>query len=253
MPNNSCGPGTTPYTIQHGDTFFLIARKENISVDALIKANPGVDPDRLFVGQIICIPKSSPPGPGPTHPCPTLRIGSRGRAVTDLQIRLRNAGFSPGTIDGIFGSRTQSAVIAFQRSENLVPDGIVGVNTWTALGVNCGVTPPPGCPSGTFPHTVKAGDTYWTLAQRYNTTVDAIMKANPTVDPSKLQIGQTICIPSSSTGSCPAGSFSYTIKSGDTIWNLAQRYNTTVEAIMKLNPTINPNNLQIGQVICIPN
>ena len=53
-------------------------------------------------------------------------------------------------------------------------------------------------------------------------------------------------------GRCPRGSFSYRIKSGDTLYKLAQTYNTTVEAIMELNPGINPKNLQIGQMICIP-
>ncbi|HHX12418.1 MAG TPA: LysM peptidoglycan-binding domain-containing protein, partial [Clostridiales bacterium] len=43
----------------------------------------------------------------------------------------------------------------------------------------------------------------------------------------------------------------YTIRPYDTIWMLAQVFNTTVESIMDLNPGINPTNLQIGQVISI--
>jgi len=254
MANNTnpCGSGTTPYTIRPGDTFFLIARRENITVDDLIKANPGVDPDRLFIGQVICIPRSSQNGS--THPCPTLRSGSRGSSVTDLQIRLRNAGFDPGGIDGIFGPRTRSAVIAFQRSKGLTPDGIVGINTWTALGVNCGSKPPTTCPSGTFQYTIRAGDTFYTLAQKYNTTVDAIRRANPNVNPNNLKIGQVICIPESGgpPQDCPSGTFPHTVQSGDTFYTLARRYNTTVDAIRKANPNVNPNNLKIGQVICIP-
>ncbi len=110
------------------------------------------------------------------------------------------------------------------------------------------------CPSGSFPYTIKAGDTLYQLARTYNTTVEAILAINPGINPNNLQIGQRICIPSGSTPtpSCPTGSFAYTIKKGDTLWNLAKTYNTTVEAIMAINPGINPNNLQIGQVICIP-
>lgn len=51
---------------------------------------------------------------------------------------------------------------------------------------------------------------------------------------------------------CPAGSASYTIKSGDTFYVLAQRLGTSVVAIIALNPGVNPNALQIGQQICVP-
>jgi peptidoglycan hydrolase-like protein with peptidoglycan-binding domain len=66
-------------------------------------------------------------------PMPTLRQGSRGTAVTDLQRRLAAAGFSPGTADGIFGSLTANAVRNFQRARGLGVDGVVGPQTWGAL------------------------------------------------------------------------------------------------------------------------
>ena len=50
---------------------------------------------------------------------------------------------------------------------------------------------------------------------------------------------------------CPNG-FLYTIQPGDTYFLLAQRFGTTVAAIQAANPGVDPNNLQIGQVICIP-
>jgi len=186
----TCPPGTTAYTIRAGDTFYALSRRYNVSVDAIIAANPGVNPDRLFIGQIICIPGSAQP---PT-PCPTLAIGSRGASVTKLQQLLKNEGFDPGPIDGIFGSRTQAAVKGFQEEVDLVVDGIVGIRTWTALGVNCGTTPT--CPAGTRPYTIVAGDTFYNIARRYNTSVDAIIRANPGVNPDALRIGQVICIPS---------------------------------------------------------
>ncbi|NLY29612.1 MAG: LysM peptidoglycan-binding domain-containing protein, partial [Firmicutes bacterium] len=49
--------------------------------------------------------------------------------------------------------------------------------------------------------------------------------------------------------SCPG--FSYTIRAGDTFFRLAQRFGTTVAASQAANPGVDPNNLQIGQVICI--
>lgn len=191
----SCPPNSMPYTIKAGDTFYTIAGTFGISLDAILAANPGVDPNRLFIGQVICVPTPGPgpgPSPGPS-PCPTLRVGSRGASVTELQTLLRNAGFDPGPIDGIFGTRTQAAVIAFQRSRGLVPDGIVGINTWTALGVQC--RPGTTCPQGTFAYTIRSGDTLYFLSIRYHTTVDAIIRANPGINPNNLQVGQVICIP----------------------------------------------------------
>ncbi|NMA04165.1 MAG: LysM peptidoglycan-binding domain-containing protein [Clostridiales bacterium] len=193
---HSCPSGTMSYTIRAGDTFYQLSISHGVSLDAMLAANPGVNPDRLSIGQVVCIPTGPGPGPPPTGACPTLRIGSRGASVTRLQQLLRNEGYDPGPIDGIFGSRTQTAVMAFQRDSHIPVDGIVGVQTWTALGVNCGVTPPSHtCPAGTTPYTIRAGDSFYLLSIRFNTTVGAIVAANPGVNPNALQIGQIVCIP----------------------------------------------------------
>ena len=62
-----------------------------------------------------------------------LRRRSRGRAVKTLQSRLGDLGLDAGPVDGIFGSRTKSAVKAFQRRRGLLVDGVVGKNTWAEL------------------------------------------------------------------------------------------------------------------------
>lgn len=63
------------------------------------------------------------------------RFGSRGQEVISIQSRLSALGYYGGNIDGIFGSATQSAVIAFQKDNGLSPDGIVGAKTLAALGI----------------------------------------------------------------------------------------------------------------------
>jgi putative chitinase len=65
-----------------------------------------------------------------------LALGSSGAAVTQLQQALNAAGFSPGAIDGDFGPGTQAAVLAFQKSEGLLADGIAGPRTLSALGLS---------------------------------------------------------------------------------------------------------------------
>lgn len=61
--------------------------------------------------------------------------GSTGVEVTQLQQRLKSRGFDPGQIDGDFDGGTEAAVIAFQQSEGLVPDGIAGPRTLARLGL----------------------------------------------------------------------------------------------------------------------
>lgn len=67
---------------------------------------------------------------------PTLRKGSRGDDVKNLQQKLVSFGY-PITIDGIFGNNTYNAVVGLQGEYGLVKDGIVGVKTWTVL-FSCG-------------------------------------------------------------------------------------------------------------------
>ena len=62
-----------------------------------------------------------------------LRLGASGAEVTLLQQHLLAAGFRPGRLDGRFGPATEAALLAFQRSRSLLPDGIAGPITWQAL------------------------------------------------------------------------------------------------------------------------
>jgi peptidoglycan L-alanyl-D-glutamate endopeptidase CwlK len=72
-----------------------------------------------------------------------LRTGNTGPDVVALQQALRAQGFNPGSMDGSFGPRTEAAVIAFQKSEQLLADGVVGPRTARLLGL----ANPPEIPS----------------------------------------------------------------------------------------------------------
>lgn len=199
-------------------------------------------------------------GIGTVPPSSVLRQGSTGQDVITLQYLLDVISeYYPGipapVQDGVFGSGTRQAVTAFQQRMGLVADGIVGQGTWNALyrtyqGINQNV-PQPGTPptsdlGNIINYTVKSGDTLWLLANRYGTTVDAIKRLNGLTS-NILQIGQVLRIPVSQTQQY----ITYTVRSGDTLWLLANRYGTTVDAIKKMNGLIS-DNLSIGQVLRIP-
>ncbi len=65
-----------------------------------------------------------------------LKSGSRGSAVTSLQEQLKAAGFDPGPIDGIYGSKTAAAVKAYQKANGLAVDGIAGPKTFASLNAS---------------------------------------------------------------------------------------------------------------------
>ncbi len=142
-------------------------------------------------------------GIGTVPPDSTLRQGSRGQDVITLQYLLNVIGeYYPGipslSQDGIFGSGTRQAVVAFQQAKNLAPDGIVGSRTWNALyEAYQGIiqnSPSPGPESNPIRHVVQSGDTLWLLSRRYNTTVDAIKRLNRLTS-DILNIGQVLLIP----------------------------------------------------------
>ena len=65
------------------------------------------------------------------------KFGSRSEEVKQIQQKLKNWGYYNGQIDGIFGSETKKAVIAFQKKNGLTADGIAGKNTVAAMGIFC--------------------------------------------------------------------------------------------------------------------
>ena len=204
-------------------------------------------------------------GIGTVPPAAVLRQGARGQDVITLQYLLDLISeYYPGipavTQDGIFGAGTKQAVVAFQSRMGLAADGIVGPATWNALyrtyqGIgqnvptpnpNPNLDPEPGTGGSSFAYTVKSGDTLWLLANRFGTTVDDIKRLNG-LRSDNLQIGQVLQIPTQQSSPY----FDYTVKSGDTLWLLANRFGTTVDDIRRLNG-LTSDNLQIGQVLRIP-
>lgn len=70
----------------------------------------------------------------------TIGTGSSGDEVKRIQSILQGQGYNVGPVDGLYGPQTQAAVIAFQKTKGLMPDGLVGPLTWAALQ---GIPPAP--------------------------------------------------------------------------------------------------------------
>ncbi|WP_062073524.1 LysM peptidoglycan-binding domain-containing protein [Demequina sediminicola] len=103
-------------------------------------------------------------------------------------------------------------------------------------------------------HTVSDGDTVWGLARAYGTTVSAIAAANDLGPTAVIRLGQTITIPGSSatTTANTAGTPTHTVAEGDTVWDLARQYGTSVSAINSANNLAGSTLIRPGQELSIP-
>jgi putative chitinase len=123
----------------------------------------------------------------------SLQRGATGPEVTVLQRALQAHGFPPGNVDGAFGLGTEAAVLAFQKSAGLLPDGIAGQRTLAALGIPPGESPSP-IPGVTvvmvsmmFPHTPIGN-----IKQNLPIVLDSLVKADITGKPMVLTALATI-------------------------------------------------------------
>jgi len=98
-------------------------------------------------------------------------------------------------------------------------------------------------------YTVKAGDTLYGISNQYGVSVVELADLN-NVTAENLKIGQVLTIPAKA-GTNPDNMFMYTVKKGDTLYSIAQVYNTTVSLLKELN-NLSSNSLNIGQVLRIP-
>ena len=96
-------------------------------------------------------------------------------------------------------------------------------------------------------YVVQPGDTLFIIARSFNTTIDAIQSLNKLPNPGQLVVGQTLLIPTP-----PVEALRYTVTSGDTLYLIAQNFNTTVTAIAQANNISDPNRIQVGTVLIIP-
>ena len=100
---------------------------------------------------------------------------------------------------------------------------------------------------------VQRGDTLYSLARRFGTTVQAIAQWNNIVNPSRIYVGQRLTIYSYTTvPPVPPGCGSHIVQRGETLYSLARRYGTTVWTLAMINSLPNPNVIYAGQRLILP-
>lgn len=215
------------YTVQRGDSLYSIASRYGVTVSALREAN-NLTTDVLQIGQILIIPGQGSSGETPPN---------EGGTISTYTVRSGDSLWS-------IASRYGISVEELRNANNLTSD-VLQIGQVLRIP-NQGTTPPP---SGGTTYTVQRGDSLWSIATRFNTTVAELKRQN-NLTSDALEIGQVLVIPASSSGEESTTS-RYTVQSGDSLWSIAKKFNTTVDEIKRLNGLSN-NSLRIGQTLLIP-
>lgn len=150
--------------------------------------------------------------------------------------------------------RFGTTVEAIKAANGLTSDLIlVGQELIIPAGGGVPPQPVPPSPGGPTVHIVQPGENLFRIALRYGTTVDAIAQANRIVNPWFIYVGQELTIPSGS-GNLPPDSpgRTHVVQPGDTLYSIAVRYNTTVQALVIANNLSSPNFIHVGQVLNVP-
>lgn len=203
------------YVVQKGDSLWSISSKLGVSVSDIKKIN-NLSSNNLSIGQVLIIPSKK---------------SDDEESNADENIYVVKKGDSLWLI----AKNYNTSVDEIKRLNNL------SSNT---LSIGQKLKIPNAITSNEITYTVKKGDSLWLIANRYDTTVNAIKDKNGLTS-NNLSIGQILKIPSTTNY------ITYTVKKGDSLWLIAKNYNTSVNDIKKLN-SLSSNNLSIGQKLIIP-
>jgi len=235
--------GTNPnnmfmYTVKSGDSLYSIAKKYNTTVQKIIDLNY-LKSTNLVVGQVLRIPEMYTKEEDMVLPNYTNYIVKRGDTLYSIA---RDNNVSIDTLikdNALAGNVLQIGQTLKIRipSTNVIVEECIGPD----------YTPPASAIQTTV-YTVKKGDNLYTIANKYNTSVSAITKLN-NLTGTNLAVGQQLKIPVTSNGNT-TGNQTYTVKSGDNLYAIAKKFNTTVDNIKRKN-NLTSNNLQVGQKLII--
>lgn len=207
------------YTVKKGDTLYDIAKAYNTTVDNL-KAINNLTGDMLMIGQILNVPKKildSTTTYTVQNGDTLYSIAGRFNMTVDELKSLNNLTtntLSIGQILKIFNNTNNNEIVN---------------------------------PDQYLQHTVKRGDTLYSIARTYNTTVNEIKSLN-NLTSNTLSINQILLVP---LASIPETNITYTVKKGDSLYSIAKNYGVTVNSIKDLN-NLTSNLISIGQSLLIP-
>ena len=209
---------TNTYVVQKGDTLYSIANKLGTTVSELKKEN-NLTSNTLQIGEVLRVPT---------------------KEIYEEE-------------ENIYIVKKGDTLYSIAMANNTTVDELKKANNLTSNILSTGQLlkiPSALLPESTY--TVKKGDSLYSIANKYNTTVDELKRIN-NLTSNILSIGQILKLPSDKASDVEneENTISYTVQKGDSLYSIARKYDTTIDRIKDLN-NLTTNLLSIGQVLLIP-
>ncbi len=99
-------------------------------------------------------------------------------------------------------------------------------------------------------HTVKKGDTLYSIARKYDISLDALLEVNEISDPTRIPVGTLLEIPGKTESLSTRNT--YIVQRGDTLYSLSRRFAVSLDELLRLNELTLKSLLKVGQRIVIP-
>lgn len=203
------------YTVKRGDSFYLIAHRLGVPLRDLLEANADVNPARLMVGDVLCIPMEEDDEPGPDVQTP---------AQTPDTPQLPDA---EENLDAPAADADQPAA-----PEDAVIDEAMAV-----------------CPEADR-HIVREGETVADIQLNAGLSFHTLQTANPDANLDRLTQGQVLCVPDGNIP-CPTAE-TYTLRVSENLDTAALRLNVSIASLLRANPCLAPADFVPGMCIAVP-
>lgn len=212
------GITTNTYVVQKGDSLYSIANKLGTTVSELKKEN-NLTSNTLQIGEVLRIPTKE------------IYEGE----------------------ENVYIVKKGDTLYSVAMANNTTVDELKKANNLTSNILSTGQLlkiPSALLPESTY--IVKKGDSLYSIANKYNTTIDELKRIN-NLTSNILSIGQVLKLPSDKVSDVEKeeNTISYTVQKGDSLYSIARKYSTTIDKIKDLN-NLTTNLLSIGQVLLIP-
>ena len=209
---------TNTYIVQKGDSLYSIANKLGTTVSELKKEN-NLTSNTLQIGEVLRIPTKE------------IYEGE----------------------ENVYIVQKGDTLYSIAMANNTTVDELKKANNLTSNILSTGQLlkiPSALLPESTY--TVKKGDSLYSIANKYNTTVEELKRIN-NLTSNTLSIGQVLKLPSDKASNIEQekNTITYTVQKGDSLYSIARKYSTTIDKIKDLN-NLTTNLLSIGQVLLIP-